>query len=55
MRKLPVVGAYMDEGVPTRTPDTDIDYAAGIFLRDRLRRLPVVHEGRLVGAIKTFA
>ncbi len=48
------VADYMTRDIQTVSPSMDIYYVAGIFLRNRFRRLPVVHEGRLVGAITRF-
>jgi CBS domain-containing protein len=45
------VGEVMTEGAQSVAADTDIYTVSEIFLRDRRRRLPVVHEGRLVGQI----
>jgi CBS domain-containing protein len=46
------VSAYFDSSVPHVSPDVDIYYVAGMFLRERLhRRFPVVEDGRLVGVI----
>ncbi|MNC98098.1 CBS domain protein [compost metagenome] len=35
-------------------PDMDIYWVAGIFLGSTVRRLPVVENGKLVGAITRF-
>jgi CBS domain-containing protein len=35
-------------------PDMDIYWVAGIFLNSTVRRLPVVEDGKLVGAITRF-
>lgn len=48
------VGAYMTRSPVTLSPDTNIYYAAGVFLSHTFRRLPVVEHGRLVGAITRF-
>jgi len=48
------VADYMTLDVVTVEPQTDIYYAAGLFLRHEFRRLPVLYEGRLVGAITRF-
>ncbi len=46
------VGAYFDADVPQVSPDMDIYYVAGMFLRERQhRRFPVVDNGKLVGVI----
>lgn len=49
------VASFMTRNVVTVTPDTNIYYAAGVFLSHSFRRLPIVDdEGRLVGAITRF-
>lgn len=46
------VKAYFDANVPQVSPDMDIYYVAGMFLREREhRRFPVVEGGKLVGVI----
>ena len=45
------VGDYMTRKVVTVTPDVNIYHAAGLFLAHNFRRLIVVKDGRLVGAI----
>lgn len=46
------VSDYMSVSVTTVPPRMDIYYAAGVFLANRFRRLPVVDgDGRVVGAI----
>jgi CBS domain-containing protein len=46
------VAAYFDAQVPTVSPDHDIYYVAGMFLRDlKHRRFPVVEDGKLVGVV----
>lgn len=46
------VAAYFDTNVPQVSPDMDIYYVAGMFLREQhLRRFPVVDNGKLVGVI----
>jgi CBS domain-containing protein len=46
------VGAYFDASVPRVSPDMDIYYVAGLFLRElHHRRFPVVAHGKLVGVI----
>lgn len=45
------VEKFMDREVISVSSDTDIYYAAGIFMANHFRRLPVVDDGKLVGAI----
>ena len=45
------VGEVMTEGAQSVSADTDIYTVSEMFLRDRRRRLPVIHDGRLVGQI----
>lgn len=46
------VGSYFDPSVPRVTPEMDIYYVAGMFLRQRqYRRFPVVDGDELVGVI----
>lgn len=46
------VAAYFDADVPQVSPDMDIYYFAGMFLRElKHRRFPVVDGGELVGVI----
>jgi len=44
----------MTKEVITVQLGTDLYYAAGIFLQHHFRRLPVIREGKLVGAITRF-
>ncbi len=48
------VAEYMTTNVVTVPPTVDIYYVAGIFLNKKFRRLPVVKDGRIVGAITRF-
>jgi CBS domain-containing protein len=46
------VAQYFDAAVPTVSPDMDVFYVAGMFLRDpRHRRFPVVADGKLMGVV----
>lgn len=46
------VAAYYDASVPVVSPDMDIYYVAGMFLREHEhRRFPVIEDGKLVGVI----
>jgi CBS domain-containing protein len=48
------VASFMTREVTTIPPDVDVYYTAGLFLSHHFRRLPVVEDGRLVGAITRF-
>ncbi len=48
------VAEYMTTEVITIAPSVDIYYAAGVFLTNKFRRLPVVEDGRIVGAITRY-
>ncbi len=48
------VAEYMTTDVVTVPPTMDIYYVAGIFLTNKFRRLPVVEDGKVVGAITRF-
>ena len=45
---------FMTAEVQTVPPTMDIYYAAGLFVSAKFRRLPVVENGRIVGAITRF-
>ena len=45
---------FMSTDVQTIPPTMDIYYAAGLFLSAKIRRFPVVENGRIVGAITQF-
>ncbi|HWL93608.1 MAG TPA: CBS domain-containing protein [Phycisphaerae bacterium] len=45
------VGTVMTERVAICTRDTSLETCRGVMTRNRLRHLPVVEEGRLVGII----
>lgn len=45
---------FMEMEVAAISPDTDLYFVAGLFLNSTFRRLPVVEEGKLVGAITRF-
>lgn len=49
-----VVADFMSRDVVTVTPSADVYYVAGIFLGNKFRRLPVVKDDRIVGAITRF-
>lgn len=48
------VADFMTKNPITLGPNTNIYYAAGVFLSHSFRRLPIVEGGRLVGAITRF-
>jgi CBS domain-containing protein len=48
------VAEYMTTDVVTVPPTMDIYFVAGIFLKNKFRRLPVVEDGKIVGAITRF-
>lgn len=45
---------FMTSAVESIPPSMDIYYVAGLFLNKNFRRLPVVEDGRIVGAITQF-
>ena len=45
---------FMTADVQSIPPDMDIYYAAGLFVSAKFRRVPVVENGRIVGAITRF-
>jgi CBS domain-containing protein len=48
------VAEYMTTDVITVPPTVDIYYIAGMFLANKFRRLPVVEDGKVVGAITRY-
>jgi CBS domain-containing protein len=48
------VAEYMTTEVVTVPPTVDIYYIAGMFLANKFRRLPVVEDGKVVGAITRY-
>ena len=48
------VSQYMTDEVVTIPPDMTISYPTGVFLRSSFRRLTVVEDGKVVGAITRF-
>ena len=48
------VAEYMTTDVVTVPPTVDIYYVAGIFLKNKFRRLPIVRGGKIVGAITRY-
>jgi CBS domain-containing protein len=45
------VADFMTTDVVTVEPHTDVYFVAGLFLRHHFRRLPVILDGKLIGAI----
>ncbi len=48
------VAEFMSTDVITVPPTVDIYYVAGMFLANKFRRLPVVDDGKIVGAITRY-
>ena len=48
------VADFMSTEIVSVPPDMDIYFAAGLFLNNHFRRLPVVQNGRLMGVITRF-
>ena len=48
------VADYMSTDVVTVPQTADIYYVAGIFLNNKFRRIPVVEDGKIVGAITRY-
>src|SRR5439155_10696704 len=45
------VGEIMTRGVVSVTPDTDLEEVGHILVNERIKRLPVLDQGRLVGIV----
>lgn len=45
------VQEVMSSGIATVSPETTVDEAAKLMAREKVRRLPVVENGRLVGVV----
>ncbi len=45
------VGEIMTRGVISVTPDTDLEEVSRILVHERIKRLPVLDRGRLVGIV----
>lgn len=50
LRDLPVVEIMTPE-VICAVPDDDLDYAMGIMTQNRIRHLPIMEDGKLIGII----
>lgn len=48
------VAEFMTTDVITVPPAVDIYYVAGMFLANKFRRLPIVEDGKIVGAITRY-
>jgi len=48
------VETIMTPDPETISPNMDVYFAAGLFLKRQFRRFPVVEDGKLVGAITRF-
>jgi CBS domain-containing protein len=47
----PTVREIMTRGIISVTPDTDLDEVRYILVHERIKRLPVIDKGRLLGII----
>ena len=45
------VGEIMTRGVISVTPDTDLDEVSHLLVHERIKRLPVIDQGKLVGIV----
>src|SRR5260370_24021633 len=45
------VGEIMTRGVISVTPDTDLEEVSHILVHQRIKRLPVIDQGKLVGIV----
>ena len=48
------VAEFMTTDVITVPPEVDIYYVAGMFLANKFRRLPIVEDGNIIGAITRY-
>ncbi|MFL2737328.1 MAG: CBS domain-containing protein [bacterium] len=47
------VSEYMTSSVATASPETPISEAANLMSQNRIRHLPVIHDGKLFGLVST--
>jgi CBS domain-containing protein len=45
------VGDIMSRGIISVTPDTDLEEVSHLLVNERIRRLPVLDQGKLVGIV----
>ena len=45
------VGEIMSRGVISVTPDTDLDQVSHLLVHERIKRVPVLDQGKLVGIV----
>jgi CBS domain-containing protein len=45
------VGEIMTRGVISIAPDTDLEEVSHILVHERIKRLPVLHQGQLLGIV----
>ena len=45
------VGEIMTRGVVSVTPDTDLEEVSYLLVHERIKRVPVLNQGRLVGIV----
>jgi CBS domain-containing protein len=50
-KEAQTVGEIMTRGVISVTPDTDLEDVGHILVQERIKRLPVLNQGRLVGIV----
>jgi CBS domain-containing protein len=50
-KEAQTVGEIMTRGVISVTPDTDLEDVGHILVEERIKRLPVLDQGRLVGIV----
>lgn len=50
-KKGRTVGEIMTRGVISIAPDTDLEEVSHILVHERIKRLPVLHQGQLLGIV----